>query len=156
VARWRFDARYGQKRAALSLLSLWLSGPAREAGLLPGAARLLAGQLGGKESAVEMELRFADLAELEAFWSALPPDSHAAWQADFAPVVVDASPSWTVLREVDVVSEAPMVPLAAVAQATKRTAGGLYLPDDQPLDSPVDWKGDPITYAPGDRVPRVL
>ena len=162
VARWSVDAKYGSKRAALLLLQEWLAGPAASAGLAADRARLLACTIGGTESRCELELAFDSLSELESFWASLPPKEHSEWQLRFAACVVDASPSWTVLRVMEVGPETPQ-PAAkeasALLPAVRRSASGLYLPEAQaPPALPValDWKGDPISYNPGDKMPRII
>ena len=162
VARWTIDARFGCKAAALALLSEWVRDVASQAGLGSSHARLLSCQLGGSESSCEMELCFASLAELEAFFAALPTAEHAAWSARLAPVVVDASPRWTVLRTVVQQLQQPSVsvPGEEVQPAMRRSAGGLYIPstaqETAVEDVELDWKGDPLVRNKGDRMPRCV
>ena len=135
---------------------------ATQAGARASDARLLAGQLGAPESRLELELRFDSLSALETFFEQLPGPAHAAWGARLAPVVCDGSPTWRVLRTVSLDADAAS-PLAAVAVVAapplpvRRTDSGLFITGTEalPTDAPVelDWKGDPVVWAPGDKRP---
>ena len=168
TAAWRY--RLLQR----SQLGEWVTDVASQAGVATEEARILASQLGVPESRLELELRFGSLADMEQFFSALPAADHAAWGARLAPVVCDGSATWHTFRVVDVASKPAKAAAAAqpappaLPTVLRRSAGGLFLvgePDAQatrgqaappaPDDSAVDWKGDPIVWKPGDRVPRV-
>ena len=146
---------------------------ASQAGVAAEDARLLAGQLGAPESRLELELGFGSLSELEAFFSALPAADHASWGARLAPVVCDGSPVWHILRTVSVSSDTTTqaVATAATQQPPQaplvRRASGLFItgeaaakeapgagPSPERGTPDLDWKGDPVTWAPGDRVPK--
>jgi hypothetical protein len=151
---------------------------ASQAGVAAGDARLLTSQLGAPDSRLELELSFDGLADMEAFFAALPVAEHVAWGARFAPVVCDGSPTWHVLRTVNLVAAAGGDPSAAAApqQATpalppapapaptavRRTESGLFVTGSEPFAAPapsdaveeLDWKGDPVKWAPGDKKPK--
>ncbi len=153
-------------------MSEWLRTVAARTGLASDA-RVLACQLGGRESRVEMEISFDSLAELDAFFAALPAEQHAAWSARLAATVVDGSPHWTVLRTLPLGAE-PLTGASRQEEAQaapppppmRRTAGGLYVPDasaagDEPATAEtvaveLDWKGDPMVRRPGDMLPRIV
>jgi hypothetical protein len=79
------------------------------------------GQLGCPESRVEMHCeQFDDLAELDAFFAALPLVKHRAWGEAFAEHVVDGSPTWHVLRVVPVRGPAPTPPPGARSAEVRR------------------------------------
>jgi hypothetical protein len=158
--------------AAAAQLTEWVQDIASQAGESAAGARLLAGQLGAPESRLELELPFESLAELEEFFTKLPTEQHAAWGARLAAVVCDGSPVWHVMRVVPVAA-APaggdaalrlMLPVAAPAPAAapqaqpavRRTDSGLYVTGDEalPQEAELDWKGDPIVWAEGDRLPK--
>ena len=106
-ARWIIDTRYGHKSAAISLLGEWIHTVGAEAGLDAARVSVFTGQLGCPESRVEMHCeQFDDLAELDAFFAALPVAKHRAWGETFAEHVVDGSPTWHVLRAVPVTAPA--------------------------------------------------
>ena len=102
-ARWIIDTRYGHKAAAISLLGEWIHTVGAEAGLDAARVSVFTGQLGCPESRLEMHCeQFDSLAELDAFFAALPVAKHRAWGETFAEHVVDGSPTWHVLRTVPV------------------------------------------------------
>lgn len=59
---------------------------------------LTTGSIGAPESTLELEVRFASLAELEAFWSAIPQQQHRAWGQRMQQYIVHGSPQWSVYR----------------------------------------------------------
>lgn len=146
VARWTLDARAGCRAEAAALCREWLAEVAAQAdGGLATAGRLLQHQIGGPESRLELELTFESLAQLEAFFGALPSEAHAAWAARVSGVVVDASSHWTVLRLVPLGGGAAEGGAGADAAASfgspaplqqaqvaplRRTPGGLFLPPE--------------------------
>ena len=160
LARWRLDARFGCKQQVLAALQTWINSVASVAGLDSSSARVASVQLGGRESCCELELSFASLSELEAFWLALPVDAHAAWSRSLAPLVVDASPSWTVLRlaAIDAVNTQPIETLAASTPALRRRRSGLFVPEssEEAASVELDWKGEPLIRRPGDKMPRII
>lgn len=116
-ARWIIDTRYGHKASAISLLGEWIHTVGAEAGLDASRVSVFTGQLGCPESRVEMHCeQFDDLAELDAFFAALPSAKHRAWGEKFAEHVVDGSPTWHVLRAVPVA-----LPQRATEDAERRS-----------------------------------
>ena len=92
-----------------------------EAGLDAARVSVFTGQLGSPESRVEMHCeQFDDLAELDAFFAALPSAKHRAWGEAFAEHVVDGSPTWHVLRMVPVRGPAPNPPPGARSAEARR------------------------------------
>ena len=197
VARWSVDARFGCKAQAAALvrasqavwhtprtlmhrtpllaawqLAEWVANVASQAGVAAADTRLLSGQLGAPESRLELELCFASLADLERFFAELPPNQHAAWGARFAAVVLDGSPSWHVLRVLDVSAlaggpsagdlvpdAAPPPPAPELPPAVRRPGSKLFVPVSEETavatETPeLDWKGDPVQWAPGDKRPK--
>jgi hypothetical protein len=160
VARWAFVSRFGSKRATLRLMSEWLTSVAAQAGYDPGKARVLSVQLGATDSRCELEMEFSSLSDMETFWSLLPPAEHTAWLQQLGQNIVDGSSGWTVLQleAAEQVTEQP-----AAEQPLVRTAGGLLVPQgsstaaiDTSEQPSLDWKGEPIVYRPGDRLPRIV
>ena len=120
-ARWIIDTRYGHKASAISLLGEWIHTVGAEAGLDAARVSVFTGQLGCPESRVEMHCeQFDDLAELDAFFAALPLAKHRAWGEAFAEHVVDGSPTWHVLRVVPVRGPAPNPPPGARSAEARR------------------------------------
>ena len=120
-ARWIIDTRYGHKASAISLLGEWIHTVGAEAGLDAARVSVFTGQLGCPESRVEMHCeQFDDLAELDAFFAALPSAKHRAWGEAFAEHVVDGSPTWHVLRVVPVRGPAPNPPPGARSAEARR------------------------------------
>ena len=120
-ARWIIDTRYGHKASAISLLGEWIHTVGAEAGLDAARVSVFTGQLGCPESRVEMHCeQFDDLAELDAFFTALPSAKHRAWGEAFAEHVVDGSPTWHVLRVVPVRGPAPNPPPGARSAEARR------------------------------------
>lgn len=54
--------------------------------------------IGAPESTLELEVSFGSLAELEGFWSAIPPQEHRAWGERMQQHIVHGSPQWQVHR----------------------------------------------------------
>jgi hypothetical protein len=85
--------------------------------------------------------------------------------------VCDGSPTWHVLRTVNLAAAAggDAAAAAAVQQApptlpsvVRRTESGLFVTGSELLAPPapsdaveeLDWKGDPVKWAPGDKLPK--
>lgn len=71
--------RYGVKLEAVQLVREWVSEIASCASGGLQRADIMSGAIGAPESRLELELTFARLADLEAFWGSIPADAHAAW-----------------------------------------------------------------------------
>lgn len=96
------------------------------AGLDPDAVAIYTGAVGTPESRVELHVsQFANLEELDGFFSAIPGEQHVAWGKRFAEHVVDGSPVWHVMRAVPI--RAPAGSPAAAAELTLKT---IALDDD--------------------------
>ena len=87
VARWTAHAKFGMKREALACVQDWLEGVAASAGAgTRYDARVLSGAVGALESLIEVELEMpGGLADLQAFFGALPREEQASWSRCAAP-----------------------------------------------------------------------
>lgn len=98
------------------------------AGVDPAEASIYTGAVGVPESRLELHLtQFADMTQLDAFFSAILPERHVAWGKRFGAHVVDASPVWHVMRAcpVRVQVHAPATTEAVGASGSgKRISGG--------------------------------
>lgn len=105
IARWRIDARFGHKDAALAMMQRWWRDIAPQIGWSAEQVDIYSGALGVAESAIEVQIRVKDLVELHSAWERLTeiPDQKR-WIEELAPHVVSGSARWTVLREVAVAS----------------------------------------------------
>jgi len=173
IARWRVDAKFGRKTEALEALREWARSVAALAGVDAERVTLYATRIGGRDSAIEMEINgFESVSDVDDFFAAIPREAHAAWTKAFAEVVVDGSAEWTVMRTSGVCATASGGTKTTVIKAKegkiKASGGGgrmkyadvdesslvigTTLPDGR--DVVADWKGDPLVVNPGDRMPR--
>jgi hypothetical protein len=99
IARWKIDARFGQKQKVIEMLRQWAQDIAPQAGWTLGKGQLLTGSIGALEATVEHNWTIEDLAELERVWAKLGTlDAHAKWGRELEPHVVSGSPRWEVFR----------------------------------------------------------
>lgn len=174
------DIRYGVKLEAVELLQEWVRDVGSKAGLTPDNARINSGSVGVPESKLELEVEFETLAELEQFWAAIPPKLHKPWSQRMQHLVVHGSPTWELYRTVPAFG--PQDLGVSVAASRARAPPALVLASDDdvgkyggPPAPPstaqttssglsvvsgadeaaqvLDWKGDPMTINPGDKMP---
>eukprot|EP00798_Chlamydomonas_sp_ICE-L_P030575 gene30575-35593_t len=130
LARWTFDARYGHKAEATSLLQDWVKDVGSKAGLSTSNTRLSSGAIGAPEARLEMEVELVSTAEWEQFIASIPSREHKAWSQRAQGIIIDGSPRWEVFHRVPV-----DVPLSATPTAT-RVAKPLSAPAAKPLKAP--------------------
>jgi hypothetical protein len=101
VARWNIVAKFGHASEAISLLKAWDQDFGRKAGFPVEQQRMLQGSVGAKESLIQSEVPFENLAEMEAAFAKLATfDGHAQWSEKMAPHVVSGTNLWEVFRVV--------------------------------------------------------
>ena len=102
VARWKIDARFGHKQAAIELMRKWEREIGPQAGTDDMDIKVLTGSIGAKEAAIEVNHSVETLAQLEAFFGKLGKiDAHAKWGKDLEPLVVSGSSYWNIYRVVE-------------------------------------------------------
>ena len=99
IARWKIDARFGQKQKVIEMLRRWALEIAPQAGWPASKGQLLTGSVGALEAAVEHNWTIESLAELEQVWAKLGAlETHAKWGKELEPYVVSGTSRWEVLR----------------------------------------------------------
>ncbi|MCA9521319.1 MAG: hypothetical protein KC609_10115 [Myxococcales bacterium] len=99
IARWRIEARFGQKQAALSLMKEWMKEVGSAVGFGDKALRMVTGSIGALESTIETEFQVDSLAELEAAWAKMATmPGHAAWSKKLEPHIVSGTAHWQIFR----------------------------------------------------------
>lgn len=102
IARWRIDARFGQKQVVLDQLKAWCRDIASQIGWSADRVRVATGSVGALESAVELDVLVKDLGELDASWSKLGAiPAHKEWSRQLEPHIVSGTPRWEILRVVE-------------------------------------------------------
>lgn len=100
IARWKIDARFGQKAELIALMRQWERDIGSRVGLDPMEAGLLTGSIGALEATVEHNHRVGTLAELEAAFAKLAEiPEHAAWGRSLEPHVVSGTARWEIFRQ---------------------------------------------------------
>ncbi|KAL4422820.1 hypothetical protein ABPG75_009017 [Micractinium tetrahymenae] len=127
-ARWSLDVKFGSKLDAVALLQEWVRDVGSQAGLTPDNTQLHSGSIGAPESTLELEVSFDSLADLEAFWAAIPPAQHKAWGQRMQQYIVHGSPQWHVYRTLPAFPEGGAAGAAGTAgmagSAAARAVGG--------------------------------
>lgn len=101
IARWQIQARFGHKEAAIELMHRWWRDIAPQIGWTRDQVRILTGAVGERESSIDVEVRVADLADLNDAWERLAQaEGQAAWTQDLEPHIVSGTARWTVHRVV--------------------------------------------------------
>ncbi|MFQ5936322.1 MAG: hypothetical protein ACE5LB_07945, partial [Acidiferrobacterales bacterium] len=101
IARWRIEARFGHKQAAIDSLKQWNREIGAQVGWTEDKLRIVTGAVGALESTIEQEVLIEDLAELNDAWAKLGTiEAHKQWSKDLEPYVVSGTPHWQVLRVV--------------------------------------------------------
>ncbi len=99
LARWDIDARFGHRDAALALLREWWREIAPQVGWTPDQVRVSSGSLGVAESRLEVEVRLADLAELNDAWTRLAnARGQEEWARALSEHIVSGTPRWRIYR----------------------------------------------------------
>jgi hypothetical protein len=99
IARWRIDAKFGQKQKVVEMLRQWSRDIAPQAGWATSKGQMLTGSVGALEATVEHNWSIESLAELEQVWAKLGTlDAHAKWGRELEPFVVSGSSRWEVFR----------------------------------------------------------
>ena len=99
IARWHINARFGHKQAVIDALKAWNRDIGEQIGWRANQLRLSTGSIGALESALEVEVTVASLAELEASWAKLGNiEAHKQWSKDLEPHVVSGTQRWEILR----------------------------------------------------------
>jgi len=99
IARWRIDARFGQKQKVIEMLRQWARDIAPQAGLPSPRGQLLTGSIGALEATVEHDWSVESMAELEQVWAKLGTlDAHAKWGRELEPHVVSGTSRWEIYR----------------------------------------------------------
>jgi hypothetical protein len=99
IARWRIEARFGQKDKVIGLLKQWDAEIAPQIGLEQGKLRTVTGSVGAAEAVIEQEFPVADLTELDEMFKKMgQAKGHAEWGAKMEPHVVSGSSRWEIFR----------------------------------------------------------
>ena len=99
VARWKIDARFGQKAAAIELMRKWEREIGPQVGLEAMQFEVLTGSIGALEATIETNHKVETLAELETFFGKLAQlPAHAAWGKELEPLVVSGTSRWEIYR----------------------------------------------------------
>jgi hypothetical protein len=101
IARWRIEARFGQKDKVIALLKQWNAEIAPQVGLEEGRLRTITGSVGVAEAVIEEEFEVKDLTELDEMFKKMgEATGHAEWGAKMEPHVVSGSSRWEIYRVV--------------------------------------------------------
>ena len=104
IARWQLTTRFGKTDECVAILRNWERDVGQRVGWKPGSVRLYTGHIGAPQTAVEFEVRFDDLNDLQSAWNDLErTPAHKDYLKQLEPLVVDGKSGWTVFRDVDVV-----------------------------------------------------
>lgn len=99
IARWHLEARFGHKQKAIDLLKRWDREIGPKAGIPAGTQQIITGSVGAKEAEIQIDMRIADLAELETMFSKLSKvPEHGPWGVELEPLIVSGSTYWEVFR----------------------------------------------------------
>ena len=99
LARWQFQARFGHKTEAISLLKQWNEQIGAQTDMDVSRSRLLTGSVGASEALVEMEIEIEGLDDLQKFFDKIASISmHQDWGKQMSDVVVSGSTRWEVFR----------------------------------------------------------
>lgn len=99
VARWRVEARFGHKTAAVQLMHQWMEEIGGPAGFAGKSVRLLNGSVGALESTIETEVQVESLAELESVWAKMATvPGHGEWAKKLEPHIVSGTAKWEIFR----------------------------------------------------------
>ena len=102
IARWTCEAKFGQKKEALTLLNEWNEQIGAQTDIDMARSRTLSGSVGAKESVIENEMEISNLTELDAFFDKIASiEMHADWGKKMGDVIVSGSTYWEVFRLVD-------------------------------------------------------
>jgi hypothetical protein len=71
VARWKIDARFGQKQAVIDRLRKWESEMGAKAGIDKMDFKILTGSIGAREATVEANHTIESIAQLESFFESI-------------------------------------------------------------------------------------
>lgn len=114
--------KFGSKLDAVALLQEWVHDVGSQAGLTSNNTQLHTGSIGAPESTLELEVSFDSLAELEAFWAAIPPAQHKAWGQRMQQYIVHGSPQWQVYRTLPAFPEGGTAGVTGTAGANSAAA----------------------------------
>lgn len=99
IARWKIDAKFGQKQKVIEMLREWSRDIAPQAGWPTSKGQMLTGSVGALEATVEHNWTIESLAELEQVWARLGTlDAHTKWGRELEPYVVSGTSRWEVFR----------------------------------------------------------
>jgi hypothetical protein len=81
IARWHVTAIFGFKADLITALEVWINSVAKRAGAGAKNLRLLTGSIGTKESELQMEVQFTNIAEVDAFFHKIAEQGplHGKW-----------------------------------------------------------------------------
>ena len=89
IARWTFDAKFGQTSEVLALHKEWEEQIGAQTDINLSRSRTLTGSVGAKEAIIQSEMEIANLAELDAFFEKIASiRMHADWGKKFGEVIV--------------------------------------------------------------------
>ncbi|WP_310567529.1 hypothetical protein [Hydrogenophaga sp.] len=99
VARWQVNARFGHKQELIDEIRNWWQTVGRDIGQTN--TTILTGSVGAAESLVTVDVRCADMAELQSQWDQLAHfPEHKAFSLRVEPLLVSGSTRWDILKVV--------------------------------------------------------
>ncbi len=101
IARWQFQAKFGQKSEAIKSITKWYDGIGSQIGWSRDKVRILSGSVGASEALVECEIQIKDMKALDAAWAKLATiKKHKTWGRQFEKYIISGSTKWEFFRVV--------------------------------------------------------
>jgi cyclopropane fatty-acyl-phospholipid synthase-like methyltransferase len=102
IARWHFQAVFGQKDEAIRLSKEWDEQIGAQTDLDMETVRMLSGSVGAREAEVQIEFQINGLGELQDFFDKIAGiKMHEDWGKRMSEVIVSGSTHWQVFRLLD-------------------------------------------------------
>src|SRR5687767_1396796 len=102
IARWNLTANFGKLDDCVSLLKRWQIDVGERIGWKVGSVRVTTGTVGAAPTAIEYEVHFDSLNDLESAWKDLEGvPHHREYMKMFETVMAPGSGAWTIRREID-------------------------------------------------------
>lgn len=102
IARWHLTANFGKLDDCVALLKRWQIDVGERIGWKVGSVRVTAGAVGTAPTAVEYEIHFDSLSDLESAWKDLDGvPHHREYLKMFEGLLAPGSGTWTIHKELD-------------------------------------------------------
>jgi hypothetical protein len=103
IARWHLTANFGKLEDCVSLLKRWQIDVGERIGWKVASVRVTTGSVGAPPSALEYEVTFDSLSDLESAWNDLEKaPHHREYMKMFEGLMAPGSGSWTIHRQIDI------------------------------------------------------